>query len=164
VEFFAGAFLEANGLAEAEDHFGSGDTFGKDDLGFSNEADAIAGYGDGGSGWKTAGTPIMALCFFAGVDVGLPDTALCTFMSRSGSLHGAAWNEASSSREGGRGLCCALLVGFLGSGVGRDEASAGQRQLACALGRVAQTERSGVRLLAAWRMLAPDFEKKSFVK
>ena len=41
--------------------------------------------------------------------VGFPDTALCTFRSRSGSIHGAAWsvvaerrrNEASSSREGG---------------------------------------------------------------
>ena len=48
VEFFAGAFLEADGVAEVYDHFGSGDVFGVDDLGFSDEADAVAGYGDGG--------------------------------------------------------------------------------------------------------------------
>jgi hypothetical protein len=48
VEFFAGAFLEADGLAEADDHFGSGDSFGVDDLGFADESDAVAGYGDGG--------------------------------------------------------------------------------------------------------------------
>ena len=47
VEFFAGAFLQADGVAEVYDHFGSGDVFGVDDLGFSDEADAVAGYGDG---------------------------------------------------------------------------------------------------------------------
>ena len=48
MEFFAGAFLQANCAAEVYDHFGSGDVFGVDDLGFANEADAIAGNGDGG--------------------------------------------------------------------------------------------------------------------
>ena len=48
VEFFAGAFLEADGVAEVYDHFGSGDVFGVDDLGFADESDAVAGYGDGG--------------------------------------------------------------------------------------------------------------------
>ena len=48
MEFFAGAFLEADGAAEVYDHFGSGDSFGVDDLGFADEADAVAGYGDGG--------------------------------------------------------------------------------------------------------------------
>ena len=67
-------------------------------------------------------------------DVGILDTALCTFWSRSGSLHGAAWsvlaerrrNEASSSREGGGRLAVRCWVAF---GVGRcgDEGSAGQR-------------------------------------
>ena len=47
MEFFAGAFLEADGEAEVYDHFGSGDVFGVDDLGFTDEADAVAGYGDG---------------------------------------------------------------------------------------------------------------------
>jgi len=42
------------------------------------------------------------------------------------------------------GLQCG--VGWvLGSGVAENEGSAGQRQLACALGRAAQTERSEVR-------------------
>ena len=52
--------------------------------------------------------------------VGIFDTALCTFRSRSGSLHGAAWsvlaerrrNEASSSREGGERLAVRCLVAF----------------------------------------------------
>jgi len=78
------------------------------------------------------------------------DKALCTFRSRSGSLHGAAWsvlaerrrNEASSSRESGRRLAVRCWVAF-GVGLCGDEGSAGQRQLARAPGRVAQTERSG---------------------
>ena len=48
MKFFAGAFLEADGAAEVYDHFGSGDVFGVDDLRFADEADAEAGYGDGG--------------------------------------------------------------------------------------------------------------------
>ena len=84
--------------------------------------------------------------------VGFPDTALCTFRSRSGSIHGAAWsvlaerrrNEASSSREGGGRLAVRCWVGF-GIGCCGYEGSAGLRRLACAPGRVAQTERSGVR-------------------
>jgi len=48
VEFFAGAFLQADGVAEVYDHFGSGDSFCVDDLGFADEADAVAGNGDGG--------------------------------------------------------------------------------------------------------------------
>ena len=53
-------------------------------------------------------------------------------------------NEASSSRGGGGRLAVRCWVGF---GIKRcgDEGSAGLRQLACALGRAAQTERSGVR-------------------
>ena len=68
-----------------------------------------------------------------------------------------SWSCGGVKRNGGgmkrvlpveveEGLQCG--VGWvLGSGVGGDEGSAGQRQLACALGRAAQTERSGVRRL-----------------
>ena len=94
MEFFAGAFLEADGEAEVYDHFGSGDVFGVDDLGFADEADAAAGYGGGGG--------------FGGAE-----------------------------RE------CRATMFHMVSGAGGNESSAGQRQLACALGRVAQTERSG---------------------
>lgn len=56
MEFFAGAFLQADSVAEVYDHFGSGDVFGVDDLGFADEADAVAGYGDcggfGGEEWQ----------------------------------------------------------------------------------------------------------------
>ena len=55
------------------------------------------------------------------------DKALCTFRSRSGSLHGAAWsvlaeqrrNEARSSREGGGRLAvrCLWLLGLVLRGV-----------------------------------------------
>ena len=48
MEFFAGAFLQADGVAKTDNHFGSGDVFGVDDLGFADEADAVARYGDGG--------------------------------------------------------------------------------------------------------------------
>ena len=58
--------------------------------------------------------------------VGIFDTALCTFWSLSGSLHGAAWsvlaerrrNEASSSREGGGRLAVRWWLA-LGSGCWR---------------------------------------------
>ena len=66
--------------------------------------------------------------------IGIFDTALCTFWSRSGSLHGAAWsvlaerrrNEASSSREGGGRLAVRWWLAFRGGCCG-NEGSAGQR-------------------------------------
>ena len=70
MEFFAGAFLQANGAAEVYDHFGSGDALGVDDLGFSDEADAVTGYGDGGGfgGEERQGVRIFfeaeAMCAF----------------------------------------------------------------------------------------------------
>ncbi len=48
MEFFAGAFLQADGVAKVYNHFGSGDSFGVDDLGFPDEADAVARNGDSG--------------------------------------------------------------------------------------------------------------------
>ena len=71
MEFFAGAFLQANGAAEVYDHFGSGDALGVDDLGFSDEADAVTGYGDGGGfgGEERQGVRIFfeaeAMCAFS---------------------------------------------------------------------------------------------------
>ena len=66
--------------------------------------------------------------------------------SCGGAKRNGGRNEASSSRGGGRRLAVRCWVAFE---VGRcgDEGSAGQRQLACVLGRAAQTERSGVRRL-----------------
>ena len=68
---------------------------------------------------RLVGTPIRALCFWSWY-CRIIDTALCTFRSRSGSLHGAAWsvlaerrrNEASSSREGRGRLAVRCLVAF----------------------------------------------------
>ncbi len=48
MEFFAGAFLQADGFTEADDHFGSVNAFGVDDLRFPDEADSVTGNGDGG--------------------------------------------------------------------------------------------------------------------
>ena len=55
-------------------------------------------------------------------------------------------NEVSSYRGGGGRLAVRCRIA-LGSGVAGNEGCAGQRQLACGLGRAAQTERSGVRRL-----------------
>ncbi len=68
---------------------------------------------------RLVGTPIRALCFWSWY-CRIFDTALCTFRSRSGSLHGAAWsvlaerrrNEASSSREGGERLAVRCWLAF----------------------------------------------------
>ena len=84
VEFFAGAFLQADGVAEVYDHFGSGDSFGVDDLGFADEADAIAGYGDdGGFGG------LLALFFRAS-----------SATKRIASWRLAAWSPRRSGIEG----------------------------------------------------------------
>ncbi len=48
MEFFAGAFLQADGVAEADNHFSACYAFGVDDLRFPDEADSVAGNGDGG--------------------------------------------------------------------------------------------------------------------
>jgi len=48
MEFFAGAFLQADGVAEADNHFGSGDSFGVDDPGFPDKADSVTRNGDSG--------------------------------------------------------------------------------------------------------------------
>jgi len=48
MEFFAGAFLQADGVAEVYDHFCAVNAFGVDDLGFPDKADSITGNGDGG--------------------------------------------------------------------------------------------------------------------
>ena len=101
------------------------------------------------------------------------DTSLCTFWSRSGSLHGAAWsvlaerrrNEASSSREGGGRLAVRSWLVF-GAGRCGDEGSAGHCQLACAPGRLrkrSEAECSASVVLGALGWLGAKAEREPAV-
>jgi len=103
---------------------------------------------------RLVGTPIRALFLLSGY-CRIIDTALCTFWSRSGLIHGAAWsvlaerrrNEASSSREGGGRLAvrCLWLLGLVLRGVRAVRASVSwpARPAGCANG----AERSAAPLL-----------------